>query len=83
MPNPFNQLNPTNNNMASFKNAYQMLKNSNNPMFVFKQMAQSNPQLRPIVSMLNQGGNPQQIFYSMCQQRGIDPQAFLNQITHL
>lgn len=87
MPNPFNTLNPNNpmnfNNMAQYKSAYQLLKNSNNPMYVFQQMAQRNPQLQPIANMLKQGGNPQQIFYSLCQQRGINPQEFLNQLTHL
>lgn len=85
MSNPFNTLNPNNpmnaNNMAGIRNAYQMLRNSNNPMYVFQQMAQNNPQLQPIANMLKQGGNPQQIFFSMCRQRGIDPQAFIKQIT--
>ena len=85
MSNPFNTLNPNNpmnaNSMASYRNAYQMLRNSNNPMALFQQMAKNNPQLQPIANMLMQGGNPQQIFYSMCKQRGIDPQAFISQIT--
>lgn len=84
MSNPFNILNPTNamnaNNMAQFKNAYQMLKNSPNPIAMFKQMAMNNPKLQPIVNMLNSGANPQQIFNSMCQQRGINPQEFLKGI---
>lgn len=85
MSNPFNALNPTNpmnaNNMASIRNAYQMLMQSRNPMQVFQQLAQQNPQLQPALQMLQQGMNPQQIFNTMCQQRGINPQEFLKNIT--
>lgn len=84
MANPFNALNPANpynsNNMAGIRNIYQMMQNGN-PMQVFQQMAQSNPQLQPILNMLRNGGNPQQIFMNMCQQRGINPQQFINSIT--
>ena len=85
MSNPFNAINPANpmntNNMASIRNAYQMLMNAQNPMQLFQQMAASNPQLQPIVNMLRGGMNPQQIFMNMCQQRGINPQEFLKNIT--
>ena len=85
MANPFNILNPTNpmnaNNMASIRNAYQMLTQTNNPMQVFQQMAMRNPQLQPVMSMLNQGMQPQQVFNTLCQQRGINPNEFLKSIT--
>lgn len=85
MSNPFNALNPNNpmnaNSMASIRNAYQMLTQSRNPMQVFQQLAQQNPQLQPALQMLQQGMNPQQIFNTMCQQRGINPQEFLKNIT--
>lgn len=84
MNNPFNVMNPTNpynaNNMAGFRNIYQMMMQSPNPMQLFANMAQRNPQLQPIMQMLRSGGNPQQIFNSMCQQRGINPQEFLKNI---
>ena len=85
MANPFNILNPTNpmntNNIASIRNAYQMLTQTNNPMQVFQQMAMRNPQLQPVMSMLNQGMQPQQVFNTLCQQRGINPNEFLKSIT--
>lgn len=85
MPNPFNTLNPRNpynaNNMAGIRNMYQMLTQSNNPTQMFRQLAANNPALQPAVNMLNQGMNPQQIFNTMCQQRGINPQEFLRNIT--
>lgn len=85
MGNPFNTLNPKNpyntNNMAGIRNMYQMLTQSKNPMQTFQQLAYKNPQLQPIMKMLNRGANPQQIFTDMCRQRGINPQEFLKNIT--
>lgn len=85
MSNPFNVLNPSNpyntNNMAGMRSIYQSLMNSKNPMQMFQQMARGNPQLQPIMQMLNQGANPQQIFMSMCQQRGINADEFIKNLT--
>lgn len=86
MSNPFNILNANNkasvnNPMPNIRNAYQLLMNSKNPYQVFKYLAQNNPSLQPIVNLLNNGGNPQQIFLSMCQQKGINPNDFLKNIT--
>ncbi len=61
-------------------NLYQALINSKNPIQLFNTMAQTNPQLKPIVDMLNQGISPQNIFTSLCKQRGINPNEFLKQI---
>lgn len=78
MPNPFN----TNNTNPNFqlKNMYQMLMNSNNPMQLFQNMAAQNPKLQPIANMLK-NNSPQEVFNSLCRQRGIDPQQFLKSIT--
>ena len=82
--NPFNTLNPANpynaNNMGSIRNAYQMIMQSKNPMQAFQQLARNNPKLKPALDMLNQGMRPEQIFNTMCQQRGINPQEFLKNI---
>lgn len=82
MKNPFNALNPTPNptGMASIQNAYRMLMSSPNPMALLQNMAQQNPSLQPVVQILKQGGNPQQVFINLCQQRGIDPNQFIKQI---
>lgn len=82
MENPFNTLNPSTNNpsMNSIQNAYRMLMSSPNPMALLQNMAQQNPSLQPVVQILKQGGNPQQVFINLCQQRGIDPNQFIKQI---
>ena len=74
-------MNPFNNKpQPNLENAYSSLMHSNNPMQTFNQIVMNNPQMQPIINALNMGMNPQQLFYSMCQQRGINPQQFLNSI---
>ena len=79
MPNPFNVINPMVANMGIIQNAYKEIMGAKNPMQVFSSMAMNNPQLQPILSALQGGANPQQIFNNLCKQRGIEPNAFLNQ----
>ena len=81
MANPFNIMNPMFNNMGNIQNAYRAIMNSKNPMMLFNQFAMQNPQMQPIVQALNNGANPQQLFNNLCQQRGINPQQFIKQIT--
>ena len=87
MSNPFNALNGQNinNNISpqSIQNIQSLYKLmcSNNPMAVFQQLANNNPNLRPILDLVNKGNNPQQIFNYLCSQRGIDPTDFIKKIT--
>lgn len=82
MPNPLNmnQKSGVPNNMRGFQQMYQMIMNSRNPIQLFEQMSNNNPQLQPIVSALKNGANPQSIFFDLCKQRGVDPNAFLRNI---
>ena len=45
----------------------------------FQTMAQQNPMVNQVMQMCN-GKNPEQVFMNMCQQRGFDPQAILNEL---
>lgn len=44
---------------------------------MFQQLAQANPQFAQVLQMA-QNGNPEQIVRQMCQQRGVDFNAFMN-----
>lgn len=50
-----------------------------NPQVAMQQMAQSNPQLNQVLQMC-QCRNPKDVFYSVCQQRGIDPEQFIQML---
>ena len=84
MPNPFNALNPNNPmrgyDFNSIRSVYQSMAGGN-PLVMLQNAAARNPQLQPIMQALKNGANPQQLFYSACQQRGIDPNEFLRQMT--
>lgn len=45
-----------------------------NPMALMQQ----NPMMGQVMQMC-QGQNPQQVFYAMCQQKGINPELILNE----
>lgn len=75
MPNPLLQ-----SNTNQLKELYKMMQNGN-PMQVFQQMAMRNPNMKPIMNMINNGANPKDLFYQMCNQRGINPDEFLKNIT--
>lgn len=78
--NPFSSLNPVNQPSADFKQLYQAFTSSQNPMQMFMSMAAQNPQMQPIIQALQRGTSPQQIFNNICQQRGIDPNMFLDNL---
>lgn len=78
MPNPFNTMN-TNPNFQ-LQNMYKALMQSKNPMQVFQQVAMTNPRMRPIADMLKHK-SPEEVFNTLCKQRGVDPQQFLKSIT--
>lgn len=72
-------MNPFNQNTQNSLNLTELAK-TKNPMELIMNMAQTNPAYKPILDALRSGVNPQQLFYQMCQQRGINPQDVLNQI---
>lgn len=82
MGNPFNALNPNNPLRGyDFNQLRNMYKNMGNPMQALSQMAMQNPRMQPIMQALQSGANPQQLFNSLCQQRGINPTEFIKNIT--
>ena len=84
MPNPFSVLNPANPMRGYDFNALREMMNSmrnGNPMQMLSRMAMQNPRVQPIVQALQGGANPQQLFNSLCQQRGINPHEFMRNLT--
>lgn len=61
------------------RNMMQTIKTVSNPQAAFSQMAQNNPAMQQVMQMCN-GRDPQQVFYDMCKQRGVDPESVLSQL---
>ena len=59
-------------------NMFKQMGSMNNPQTYLNQIVQTNPQFAQVLQMCN-GKNPQDIFYKMCQQRGVNPDTILKQ----
>ena len=47
-------------------------------------MAANNPQMQQVMQVIQQnGGNAQQAFYNLAQQKGVDPNVILQQLNNL
>lgn len=62
--------------MEQIKKAKQIL--NGNPQEMIGKLAQQNPMIGTFVSMSQSGQSLEGIFNAACQQKGIDPQAFIN-----
>jgi hypothetical protein len=88
LPNPMlNQLSQLNGlsqqvkNLNQIKNMMNLLRNANNPQAMLQQMIQNNPQIKEIMNYINMnGGDPQQAFYKMAQEKGINPNEILQML---
>ena len=68
-----------NKGISSMNELYKLMT-CNNPMMLFNQIAKNNPQLNECLNLLNRGMNPQDLFYKLCNQRGINPQEMMRNI---
>ncbi len=88
MANPFSILNKQSpmgafqGSIGNIQSLYRAVMGAKNPMQAFQRIASQNPYMQPILQALQGGANPQQLFASLCQQRGINPQEFMRQITN-
>lgn len=66
-------------NLQPIKNMLGMVRSANNPQAMMNMLMQSNPQMKQAMDLVHQaGGDPQKAFYSLCEQRGIDPNTILD-----
>lgn len=75
--NLLGQANPLATNLGQIM---QTLKAVSNPLAALQNMATTDPRMQSVVNVINQnGGDPKRAFYAMAQQRGVDPNAILQQ----
>lgn len=68
-----------NKGISSMSELYKLMT-CNNPIMLFNQIAKNNPQLNECLNMINRGMNPQDLFYQLCNKRGINPQEIMRNI---
>jgi len=74
--------------MSGFMNGimgmFSRVKSAQNPNAMMQSMMQSNPQLNQTINFINKnGGNAKQLYYNMCQQKGVDPNTIINQLNNM
>jgi hypothetical protein len=73
---------PQNQKLPSLKsnlNQIQDLLKGSNPNSIVQNIVSKNPQLKNVMQLFNSSNmTPKQFFYQYAQQRGIDPDQFLN-----
>ena len=59
----------------------QMMRTASNPQAVINQLMQTNPQMKQAMDVIRASGNdPRRAFYALAEQRGVNPQAILDQL---
>ena len=70
-----------NQNLGQIRSMINLVKSAGNPQEMMSQVMQTNPQMRNVMSYINQsGGDPKRAFYRMAQEKGVDPDEILNMI---
>ena len=85
----YQQLNQTQQQMpigqksSQLKNndVFKKILNSSNPKELLNSMISSNPNLQLLMQSMNSSGmTPKQFFYTYAQQKGVDPEQFINSL---
>ena len=72
---------PANNNLSQIKSMMNMVKSAGNPQAMLQTLIQNNPQMRQVMTLINQsGGDPKAAFYKLAQETGVDPQQILDML---
>ena len=55
-----------------------------NPQAAIGQMAQNNPQMQQVMQFVQQnGGDAKSAFYALARQKGVDPEAIIQQARNM
>ena len=67
--------------MAKIKQMFQTVKMAQNPQMMMNQMIQNNPQMKQAMEFVRTSGKtPEQAFYALANQMGVDPREVLNSL---
>ena len=81
IPGILMQLARNNPMIGQVKQMMGMLKTAQNPQAMLNQMMMNNPKLKEVMDLVNQyGGDPEKAFYSLAEQKGINPQEVLDML---
>ena len=61
---------------------YKLFCSKGNPMQLFMMIAGNNPQMKPIVEMIKNGTNPEQLARQLLTQKVINPDDFVKSLAN-
>ena len=67
-----------NQNKDQILQLWNTVKNSSNSQQAFEQILNNNPQLKSTYEMVKSMGDPKQLFYTLAQKQGTDPNQIIN-----
>ena len=74
-------MNQLNQQIQPAKQALRQAMSLKNPQAMMNQMLMNNPNIQQAMSFIKQSGNnPAAAFVALAKQKGIDPQAFMNEL---
>jgi len=72
------------NGLGGFFDMFRIVKSSQNKDALMQSLAQRNPQVGQILNFIQRnGGDAKQLYYSSCQQNGVDPNLIINQLRNI
>lgn len=57
-----------------------MLRGASNPNAYMQQLAVNNPQIRQVLELSQKYKTPQSAFYALAEQKGINPDEFIQEL---
>ena len=67
--------------LSPIKQMMNTLKSAGNPQMMLNQMMSQNPQLKQVMTYVQQnGGDAKTAFYKLVQEKGVDPNEILRQL---
>lgn len=79
IPGILQQIAQSNPMMQNIRQMFGMIRNAQNPQAMMNQLVTGNPNMKQAMDIINQySGDPKKAFYSLAEQKGIDPQEILN-----
>jgi len=76
-----NQTTHNNNGIEYIKRMMNTVRYAANPQLALEELIRSNPQMRNIITLINQnGGDPKAAFYKLAQEKGVDPEKILSML---
>ena len=81
MPGILQQLAKNNPMVQNVRQMIGMINGAQNPQYILNNLMMNNPQMKQVMDIISQaGGDPQKAFYTLAEQKGVDPQEILNML---